>query len=164
VGGPAPEARLNSRFGISKEQGAAIRKSVGTPRLGSCFPPTAAAIQDPAWLFLEQRLAQATSHVTWPCSVFLGQGLGHDQLALLITRGWRSVCWPIRDSPALFLEVLDSARRRPPDHRCKIETDQHPMDHDAAGGWEHQTGPLATRCPHKFAVIDGKTGDHRSFT
>jgi len=129
--------------------------SVGTPRWSPCFPPTAAAIQRTALLFLEQRLAQAPATWTWPCYVFFGPGSGPDQLALLITRGWPTFCWPIRDSPSRSFSEVPTARRRPARPiACKMRNlPTRPWTYGPLQGVGNTKWPRGGQdAHHKFAV------------
>jgi len=131
---------------------------------GPVFPPPAAAIQKRNGLaFLEQRLAQAQPRGL-PCRVFLGPGAGRPAGPSQFHHGMaNSVCWPIRDSQPLFLEVLDLSASGPAGpSRNDRETDKTPWDTNRCRGWEHKLGPRRTRCTDQnFALIDGQDGDHR---
>jgi len=133
--------------------------SVGNTRGGDpVFPPTAAAIQRTAWLFWSNAWPRPTSHVDMALFVFLAQGLARPAGPFSITRGWRSVCWPIRDrQPPLFLGGARLLASALPDHRCKIETEQHPMTRPLQGVGTPKLARATKNATTNSAVIDGKT-------
>jgi len=154
--GDGPGGEADSRFGISKEQGGVQSASVGNTAVEVLFSPHRRRDPENGLAFLEQRLAQATSHVDMALFVFSAQGLA-DQLALLNHQGMaiRLLADPGFASRS-FSEVLDLLGVALPDHRCKIETDNTPWTRPLQGVG---TPKLARgdKMHHKFAVIDGKT-------
>jgi len=150
------EARADSRFGISKEQGGVQSQSVGNTAVGGPVSPTPAAIRERAG-FSGATPGPAPATLDMALFVFLAR-VWAEPAALLNHQDGRPSGWADPDSPALFSEVARTCSASPlPDIAAKIETDKHPHGPDRCSGVGTQNWPAATRWHHNSHVIDGKT-------
>ena len=154
--GDGPGGRQNSRFGRSKDSPGAKTVQVNGIRVEVLFAPHAKQLAGHGVDLISKQLAAGKRSIDMALFVFSDQTLTN-ALAKRIDAGVgvRLLADPGFASRS-FSEVLDLLGLEIPDHRCKVETGNHPLK-----------TPLKTvgtprlargdKLHHKFAVIDNKT-------
>lgn len=153
--GDGPGGAPDSRFGLAKQEGPARRVLVAGTPVEVLFAPHRR--RDPAQglSWLDHQLAGVQRRLDLSLFVFSAQNLA-DRLA---ERHQRGVKIRLLADPGFanrsFSETLDLMALAMPDHRCRLEADNHPWNQGLAGvGVPRLAG--GDKLHHKFAVLDGE--------
>ena len=154
--GDGPGGEQNSRFGLQKAKGSVQTVRVNGIRVDVLFSPHSKRDQDHGLNLLANQLKAAQESIDMALFVFSAQQLTN-VLRRQIEQGVeiRLVADPGFASRP-FSEVLDLLGVTLPDHTCKVEAGNHPLERGLKG---IGTPRLARgdKLHHKFAVIDNKT-------
>ena len=151
--GDGPGGKPDSRFGIAKQEGQAQRVLVANTPVEVLFAPHRRSDAHQGLLWLERQLARVRMRLDLALFVFSAQNLA-DRLATLHDHGvkLRVLADPGFANRA-FSEVLDLLGVTLPDHRCRIEANNHPWSSPLEGvGIPQLAG--GDKLHHKIAVLD----------
>ena len=154
--GDGPGSKQDSRFGLQKAKGSMQTVQVGDIRVDALFSPHPRRDRNHGLHMLEKQIRAAKDRIHMALFVFSAQQLTN-VLREKIEQGVeiRLVADPGFASRP-FSEVLDLLGVSLPDHTCKVEAGNQPLDQALKGVG---TPRLAhgDKLHHKFAVIDNKT-------
>ena len=154
--GDGPGGEQDSRFGLQKAQGSVQTVQVGDIRIDVLFSPHPKKDRNHGLNLLANQLKAAKKSIDLALFVFSAQQLTN-ALREQIVRGIeiRLVADPGFASRP-FSEVLDLLGVTLPDHTCKVETGNQPLEQALRGVGTPRLA-RGDKLHHKFAVIDNKT-------
>ena len=154
--GDGPGGAQDSRFGLQKAKGSVQTVQVGDIRVDVLFSPHPKKDRNHGLNLLAEQLKAAKKSIDMALFVFSAQQLTNAlreqmkqgvEIRLVADPGFAS---------RPFSEMLDLLGVTLPDHTCKVEAGNRPLEHGLKG---IGTPRLARgdKLHHKFAVIDNKT-------
>ena len=154
--GDGPGGANNSRFGLAKQSGPAVRVMVGQTPIEVLFAPHRRNDPHHGLKLIANTLAAARARIDLALFVFSAQSLT-DVLADLNARGVRL---RLLADPGFanrsFSEVLDLLGVAMADRHCMLEADNRPLA-EAAKGIGIPRLARGDKLHHKVAVIDNRT-------
>ena len=154
--GDGPGGEQNSRFGLQKTHNGTQTVHIGDIRVDVLFSPHPRKDQDHGLNLLAERLRQAKQSIDMALFVFSAQQITN----VLRERIKQGVEIRLVADPGFasrpFSEVLDLLGVTLPDHSCRVENDNHPLN-TALRGVGTPRLARGDKLHHKFAVIDNKT-------
>lgn len=154
--GDGPGGRRDSRFGLQKTKGSVQTVQVGDVRVDVLFSPHPKRDSNHGLNLLAKQLKAAKQSLDMALFVFSAQQLTN-VLREKIEQGVeiRLVADPgFANRP--FSEMLDLLGVSLPDHTCKVEAGNQPLDQALKGVGTPRLA-RGDKLHHKFAVIDNKT-------
>ena len=154
--GDGPAGDRDSRFGLQKVKGSVQTAQVGDIRVDVLFSPHPRRSSNHGLHLLEKQLRAAKESIDMALFVFSAQQLTN-VLREQIKRGIeiRLVADPGFASRP-FSEVLDLLGVTLPDHTCKVEAANQPLEQALQGVGSPRLA-RGDKLHHKFTVIDNKT-------
>ena len=154
--GDGPGGQQDSRFGLQKAKGGVQTAQVGETRVDVLFAPHPKRDRNHGLNLLEKELKTTKESVDMALFVFSAQQITN-VLRELIQQGIeiRLVADPGFASRP-FSEVLDLLGISLPDHTCKVEADNQPLEQALQGVGTPRLA-RGDKLHHKFAAIDNKT-------
>ena len=160
--GDGPGGKQDSRFGLQKAKESVQTVQVGDIRMNVLFSPHAKRDGNHGIHLLEKQLRAAKESIDMALFLFSAQQLTN-ALREKVAQGVeiRLVADPEFASRP-FSEVLDLLGVTLPDHNCKVEAGNQPLDQALKGVGTPRLA-RGDKLHHKFAVVDNETVSTGSF-